>query len=131
MGAMLSPATRARLDALRSRFWSAGLSNPLTVVEQISHLLFLRRLDEGAFCGPACGTGGFLLGAHQHAGAGLALEGLELDPAMARLGAMNLALHGAEARVARADALSEGPAGPYDLVLANPPFQGSFERPAA
>ncbi|MFZ1412019.1 MAG: type I restriction-modification system subunit M N-terminal domain-containing protein [Micropruina sp.] len=27
-------------------FWSGGISNPLEVIEQITYLLFLRRLDD-------------------------------------------------------------------------------------
>ena len=29
-----------------NKFWSGGISNPLTAIEQISYLLFMRRLDE-------------------------------------------------------------------------------------
>src|SRR6478672_7829010 len=28
------------------RFWSGGVSNPLSVIEQITYLLFIERLDE-------------------------------------------------------------------------------------
>ena len=43
---MLSPTIRSRVDALWDRFWSGGIANPLTAIEQISYLLFMRRLDE-------------------------------------------------------------------------------------
>ena len=33
---------RPHLDA----FWSGGISNPIEVIEQITYLLFIRRLDE-------------------------------------------------------------------------------------
>ena len=33
-------------------FWTGGISNPLEVMEQITYLLFLRRLDD-LFCAPA------------------------------------------------------------------------------
>ena len=42
---MLSPAMRSKVDALWDRFWSGGIANPLTAIEQISYLLFMRRLD--------------------------------------------------------------------------------------
>ncbi len=42
---MLSPALRSKIDQLWDRFWSGGIANPLTAMEQISYLLFMRRLD--------------------------------------------------------------------------------------
>ena len=42
---MLTPALRSKIDALWDKFWSGGIANPLTAVEQISYLLFMRRLD--------------------------------------------------------------------------------------
>ena len=36
----------AQVDALWNAFWSGGVSNPLSVIEQITYLLFIRRLDE-------------------------------------------------------------------------------------
>lgn len=33
-------------DRLWNSFWSWGISNPLTVIEQISYLLFIKRLDD-------------------------------------------------------------------------------------
>jgi type I restriction enzyme M protein len=43
---MLTSAIRSRIDALWDKFWSGGLSSPLTAMEQISYLLFMKRLDE-------------------------------------------------------------------------------------
>ena len=42
---MLSQALRSKIDALWDKFWSGGIANPLTAIEQISYLLFMRRLD--------------------------------------------------------------------------------------
>jgi type I restriction enzyme M protein len=42
---MLTPAIRSKVDALWDKFWSGGIANPLTAIEQISYLLFMRRLD--------------------------------------------------------------------------------------
>ncbi len=43
---MLTATLRSKIDALWDKFWSGGLSNPLTAIEQISYLLFMKRLDE-------------------------------------------------------------------------------------
>jgi len=42
---MLTTALRSKVDALWDKFWSGGIANPLTAMEQISYLLFMRRLD--------------------------------------------------------------------------------------
>ncbi|MGH8337715.1 MAG: type I restriction-modification system subunit M N-terminal domain-containing protein, partial [Gammaproteobacteria bacterium] len=42
---MLTVALRSRVDALWDRFWSGGIANPLTAIEQISYLFFMKRLD--------------------------------------------------------------------------------------
>jgi type I restriction enzyme M protein len=42
---MLSAAIKSKIDALWDKFWSGGIANPLTAIEQISYLLFMRRLD--------------------------------------------------------------------------------------
>ena len=34
------------LGNLWDKFWSGGIANPLTAIEQISYLLFMRRLEE-------------------------------------------------------------------------------------
>jgi type I restriction enzyme M protein len=91
-------------------------------------------------CDPACGTGGFLLAAHDYIARikGLDKEkkkrlksgtlfGVELVDGVTRLCAMNLLLHGiggesdSEIPVVTRDALA-GKHGEYDMVLANPPF---------
>lgn len=43
---MLSNTIKSEIDKLWDKFWSGGISNPLMAVEQISYLLFMRRLDE-------------------------------------------------------------------------------------
>jgi type I restriction enzyme M protein len=43
---MLNSATRSKVDRLWDSFWSGGISNPLIVIEQISYLLFIKRLDD-------------------------------------------------------------------------------------
>lgn len=43
---MLTGELRNQIDAVWNSFWSGGISNPLEVMEQITYLLFIRRLDE-------------------------------------------------------------------------------------
>lgn len=43
---MISGELKNKIDRLWDSFWSGGISNPLTVVEQITYLLFIRRLDD-------------------------------------------------------------------------------------
>src|SRR5438045_7348917 len=43
---MLNVEIRSKTDALWNAFWTGGISNPLEVIEQITYLLFLRRLDD-------------------------------------------------------------------------------------
>lgn len=43
---MLTGELRSQVDRLWDSFWTGGISNPLKVVEQITYLLFLKRLDE-------------------------------------------------------------------------------------
>ena len=43
---MLTGELRSQIDAIWNSFWSGGISNPLEVMEQITYLLFLRRLDD-------------------------------------------------------------------------------------
>jgi len=96
-------------------------------------------------CDPACGTGGFLLAAHDFIADSKnyqlnkeqkkhlkfkALHGVELVNGVARLCAMNLMLHGVgpvteeegEPTVKIADSLAAKPNIEFDIVLTNPPF---------
>ncbi len=43
---MLTGEIRGQIDRIWDAFWSGGISNPLEVIEQITYLLFLRRLDD-------------------------------------------------------------------------------------
>jgi len=43
---MLTGELRNQVDRIWDAFWSGGISNPLEVIEQITYLLFLRRLDD-------------------------------------------------------------------------------------
>ncbi len=87
---------------------------------------------------PACGTGGFLLIAHEYITRHYtldrdqkkhlkldALSGVEIVDSAARLCAMNLYLHGIGGDVCPVtvgDSLNQKPSKAWDIVLTNPPF---------
>ena len=97
-------------------------------------------------CDPACGTAGFLLAAHdyivennksmdqgqlQHL-QNNALHGWEIVDNAARMGVMNLYLHGIggdETNIIVDDALRAQPGKNFDMVLTNPPFGRSQALP--
>lgn len=107
--------------------------------------------SDDRICDPACGTGGFFLGAYQsvverfphltpdqaaHLRSG-AFTGWEIADLPARLCAMNLLLHGIESPESDSpinvdDALRDDPGERFDMVLTNPPFgrssSDSYER---
>lgn len=43
---MLTGKIKNQIDQVWTMFWTGGVSNPISVIEQISYLLFIRRLDE-------------------------------------------------------------------------------------
>ena len=43
---MLTGDLKSKIDQLWNAFWSGGIANPMEVIEQITYLLFLRRLDD-------------------------------------------------------------------------------------
>jgi type I restriction enzyme M protein len=43
---MLTGELKSKVDKLWESFWTGGIANPLTVIEQITYLLFIKRLDE-------------------------------------------------------------------------------------
>ncbi len=90
---------------------------------------------------PACGTGGFLLVAHEYAAREAAsmtpsqrdhlqeglVTGYELVDGTARLAAMNMLLHGigtanGDSPIVVQDSLVADPGGRWTMVLTNPPF---------
>ena len=99
-------------------------------------------------CDPACGTGGFFLGAYQsiverfphltpdqaaHLRSG-AFSGWEIADLPARLCAMNLLIHGIESPESDSpinvdDALRDDPGQRFDMLLTNPPSPKSKPSP--
>ena len=43
---MLTGELKRQVDAIWDAFWSGGIANPMEVMEQITYLLFIRRLDD-------------------------------------------------------------------------------------
>jgi len=43
---MITGELRSQVDKLWDTFWTGGISNPLEVIEQITYLLFIKRLDD-------------------------------------------------------------------------------------
>ena len=43
---MITGELKSQVDKIWEAFWTGGTSNPLTVIEQFTYLLFIRRLDE-------------------------------------------------------------------------------------
>ena len=118
----------------------------------ISAIVDVMRPEPGdRICDPACGTGGFFLGAYRsiidrftplepdqiaHLRSG-AFTGWEIADLPARLCAMNLLLHGIESPESDSpvhvdDALRADPGERFDMILTNPPFgrssSDSYER---
>lgn len=46
MPGVITGTLKSKIDRVWDAFWSGGISNPLEVIEQITYLLFLRRLDD-------------------------------------------------------------------------------------
>jgi len=43
---MINGEVRTQVDTLWNTFWTGGIANPLEVIEQITYLLFIKRLDD-------------------------------------------------------------------------------------
>jgi type I restriction enzyme M protein len=53
---MVTGELKSQVDKIWETFWTGGISNPLTVIEQFTFLLFLRRLDENQLLANMLGT---------------------------------------------------------------------------
>lgn len=43
---MITGTIKNQIDQIWNAFWTGGIANPLEVIEQITYLLFLKRLDD-------------------------------------------------------------------------------------
>ena len=110
---------------------------PRALIQSIVEVM--RPGPDMTICDPACGTAGFLLAAHDYIVENNksmnqgqlrhlkddALHGWEIVDNAARMGVMNLYLHGIggdETNIIVDDALRAQPGKNFDMVLTNPPF---------
>lgn len=139
-------------EYLLSKIASAGQNGQFRTPRHIIKMMvqMMRPTLEDVVCDPSSGTAGFLVATgeylretypnellkpkeQQHFQKKLFM-GMEFDPTMIRIGAMNLMLHGIEQpNLIAVDALSEANKDftqKASIVLANPPFKGSLDREA-
>lgn len=139
-------------EYLLGKIASAGQNGQFRTPRHIIRMMIdmVQPTIEDVICDPAAGSSGFLVGSseyiRQHYENQLydanvqqhfqnkMFMGMEFDPTMIRIGAMNLILHGIEnPQLQDVDALSEANTQfteKVTLVLANPPFKGSLDRDA-
>jgi type I restriction-modification system DNA methylase subunit len=124
---------------------------PRGISEFIAQMLDVRH---GRVFDPACGTGGLLIAAHRHAvaqGGRVECFGNDINPRMVHAARVNFLLHQLDRQaVLQGDGLGLGrmlgtwfeqttpehgawwnvlPEGPFDAVVANPPFAGHEQDP--
>lgn len=136
-------------EYLLSKIATAGTNGQFRTPRHIIKMMveIMQPTQEDTICDPACGTTGFLVASgeyvHEHHPEWMhepefrahfnsnMFTGMEFDPTMLRIGAMNLQLHGIDSpQLIGRDALSEANAESRDefsLILANPPFKGSLD----
>jgi len=136
-------------EYLLSKIASAGRNGQFRTPRHIIKMMvdMVEPQKDDTICDPACGTAGFLVSARnyidekhpdwfheksfrEHFNTDM-FTGIEFDPTMLRIGAMNLQLHGIEKpQLIGKDSLSESNADireQFTLILANPPFKGSLD----
>lgn len=139
-------------EYLLSKIASAGQNGQFRTPRHIIRMMvdMVQPTIEDIICDPAAGTSGFLVSAGEYVREHYEKHllkpdvqkhfqekmfmGMEFDPTMIRIGAMNLILHGVEnPNLKDVDALSEANTffkEQATVVLANPPFKGSLDREA-
>jgi len=117
----------------------SGAGEYFTPRPLIKAIVEVMRPEPGmTICDPACGTGGFLLAAHDYISKNYQLDkeqkkflkfkafrGKDLVDAVVRLCVMNFYLHGIggeESPIEVGDSLISDPGDRYNMVLTNPPF---------
>lgn len=139
-------------EYLLSKIASAGQNGQFRTPRHIIRMMveLMQPTPDDVICDPSAGSSGFLVGAAEylranHPKAFMKAEfndyfasdmfmGMEFDPTMIRIGAMNMILHGIEnPQLKDVDALSEANRSFTEqatLMLANPPFTGSLDKEA-
>ena len=139
-------------EYLLSKLASAGTNGQFRTPRHIIRMMvdMLQPRKDDTICDPSCGTAGFLVMAGEylhekhedwfyekefrdHYNTKM-FTGMEFDPTMLRIAAMNLQLHGIDQpNLIGKDALSEANGDvseQFSLILANPPFKGSLDYDA-
>ncbi len=139
-------------EYMLSKIASAGRNGQFRTPRHIIRMMveMTQPTKDDTICDPACGTAGFLVSAgeylhdehpdwfhdrdfREHYNRNM-FTGVENDPSMLRIAAMNLQLHGIdEPKLLNRDSLSNANAelrDDFSLILANPPFKGSLDYDA-
>lgn len=136
-------------EYLLSKISTAGRNGQFRTPRHIIHMMveLMKPTPKETICDPACGTGGFLVGASDYLREiyrndilmnkenrdhymNHMFHGFDMDRTMLRIGAMNMMTHGVEAPfIEYRDSLSDQniDTDKYSLILANPPFKGTLD----
>ncbi len=136
-------------EYLLSKISTAGRNGQFRTPRHIIRMMveLMKPTPKETICDPACGTGGFLVGASDYLRETYRNDilmnkenrdhymnhmfyGFDMDRTMLRIGAMNMMTHGVEAPfIEYRDSLSDQnlDTDKYSLILANPPFKGTLD----
>ncbi|WP_298416799.1 class I SAM-dependent DNA methyltransferase [uncultured Kordia sp.] len=136
-------------EYMLSKIAEAGTNGQFRTPRHIIRMMveITQPTQDDIICDPSCGTAGFMVAAGQYIYEkhqdwfnnqefrkhfnNTMFNGIEFDPTMLRIGAMNMQLHGMDnPTLIGKDALSESNSNineAYSLILANPPFKGSLD----
>lgn len=136
-------------EYLLSKISTAGRNGQFRTPRHIIRMMveLMKPTPKETICDPACGTGGFLVGASDYLRETYRndilmnkenrdhymnhmFHGFDMDRTMLRIGAMNMMTHGVEAPfIEYRDSLSDQnlDTDKYSLILANPPFKGILD----
>lgn len=136
-------------EYLLSKISTAGRNGQFRTPRHIIRMIveLMKPTPQETICDPACGTGGFLVGASDYLRETCRndilmnkenrehymkhmFHGFDMDRTMLRIGAMNMMTHGVESPIIEyRDSLSDqnGDTDKYSLILANPPFKGTLD----
>ncbi len=139
-------------EYMLSKLSSAGAAGQFRTPRHIIRMMvaLMQPTLDDIICDPAAGTCGFLVGAAEYIENKYESElfnektrahfenemfmGMEFDPTMIRIGAMNLILHGIDnPQLTDVDSLSQANTNfenKASLILANPPFKGTLDANA-
>ena len=136
-------------EYLLSKISTAGRNGQFRTPRHIIRMMveLMKPTPKETICDPACGTGGFLVGASDYLRETYRndilmnkenrehymnhmFHGFDMDRTMLRIGAMNMMTHGVETPfIEYRDSLSDQnlDTDKYSLILANPPFKGTLD----